>query len=694
MTKDNEGIWSVTLGPVAPDIYPYAFVVDGVTVMDNNNPFYFENERFKASMVDITGDTPLIHAIREVPHGTVNYDYYDSEVLGTTGRLVVYTPPGYDAAPDRRYPVFYLISGTTDTEETYFKVGRANFILDNLIAQGLAQEMIVVMPYGNPAAYFAPDDPRGNEAGNRLNEDFLQVMMPYVEANYRTINDAEQRAIGGFSRGGNQGLTIGMNHLDKFSYLCSYASFAGNVVDFETSFSRFIQNPAQTNKRIHLFWLGLGTEDFLYEPAKLFMDKLEKNGIATQTMITGGGHTWMNAKLYLAESAKLLFQPQEETQKEQLMENATLPEQKKEPAEENPEIMAGVRAVVMQEYPVSPEVHANRSATFRFHAPEATNVELNAQFLSENLPMTKDEKGLWSVTTSPIAPDLYPYCFVVDGVSVADPNNPMIFPNERFKNSLADIPGVQPSIYAMQQVPRGRINYRFYASKTLQDTRPLVVYTPPGYDPLGQRKYPVLYLIHGATDTHETWFKVGRIHSILDNLIAAGKAEPMIVVMPYANPNLTYAGKPNTAISSPFNYSEELIGEVIPYVEQHYAVQAEPSARAVAGFSRGGSQTLQIGLGHPEIFHYVCPLAPAVNEERIAEYFGNGTYASPELLKNNLRLLWLGCGTDDFLYEGSLSFARKMEELGVPHEKMYPPGGHTWMNCRLFFHEITQKLFK
>lgn len=308
MSRDEKGLWSVTLGPIEPDIYPYAFIVDGVTVMDDNNPFYFENERFKASLLDIKGDKPLIHSIQDVPHGTVNYDYYKSDVLGTTGRVLVYTPPGYYEDSNKKYPVFYLISGTTDTEETYFKVGRANFIFDNLIAQGLAKPMIVVMPYGNPAAYFDAADPRAKDANLRLNEDFVNVMMPFIEKNYRTINNAENRAIGGFSRGGNQAQTIGMNNLDKFSYLCSYSSFAGAVTDFETTFKHIVQDPEQTNKRINLYWLGVGTDDFLYDRAKLFMDKLEKNGIKTTTMITGGGHTWMNAKLYLNESAKLLFQ--------------------------------------------------------------------------------------------------------------------------------------------------------------------------------------------------------------------------------------------------------------------------------------------------------------------------------------------------------------------------------------------------
>ena len=147
MEKGEQGIWSVTVGPIEPDIYPYSFKVDGITVMDPANEAYFPNERFKASLVDIPGDEPLVHALQDVPHGTITYEYYPS-VEGTTGSLVVYTPPGYDEDTDKDYPVFYLISGTTDTEETWFKVGKANLILDNLIAQGKAEPMIIVMPYG------------------------------------------------------------------------------------------------------------------------------------------------------------------------------------------------------------------------------------------------------------------------------------------------------------------------------------------------------------------------------------------------------------------------------------------------------------------------------------------------------------------------------------------------------------------
>src|SRR5690606_31233128 len=144
MIKDSIGIWRVTVGPVIPDIYSYNFVVDGVRVMDPANEYFFPNERFKSSLLDVPGFTPLISSVRNVPHCSVNYEYYTS-VEGTTGTVLVYTPPGYDKNSSEKYPVFYLISGTTDTEEAFFKVGNANFILDNLIAEGKAKPMIVVM---------------------------------------------------------------------------------------------------------------------------------------------------------------------------------------------------------------------------------------------------------------------------------------------------------------------------------------------------------------------------------------------------------------------------------------------------------------------------------------------------------------------------------------------------------------------
>jgi hypothetical protein len=175
MQKDSVGVWNVTVGPIQPDIYPYSFNVDGVTVMDPANVAFFPNERFKASLVDVPGDTPLVHSMRNVPHGTVTYEYYPS-VEGSTGNMVVYTPPDYNKDASGKYPVFYLTSGTTDTEETFYKVGRTNLILDNLIAEGKAKPMIIVMPYGNPMARIAEQTgrPKPGDIMGRDSEDAIK----------------------------------------------------------------------------------------------------------------------------------------------------------------------------------------------------------------------------------------------------------------------------------------------------------------------------------------------------------------------------------------------------------------------------------------------------------------------------------------------------------------------------------------
>lgn len=318
MTKDSIAIWSVTVGPIQPDIYPYSFKVDGITVMDPANVDFFPNERFKASLVNIPGDKPLMHAIRNVPHGTITYEYYPS-IEGSTGYLVVYTPPGYTKDASKKYPVYYLISGTTDTEEDFFKVGKVNFIMDNMIAEGKAKPMIIVMPYGNPAARIAEqtNGPKPNDVMNRDSEDavkrlkyfetdLITKVIPYVESNYRVIANADNRAIGGFSRGGGQTLRSAFNNMGTFAYVCSYASYI-SPSELGNNYGELVNNPAKTNSQLKLLWSGIGTEDFLYKGTTDFNTYLMDHNIKLITYETDGGHTWMNVKKYLNQTLPLLF---------------------------------------------------------------------------------------------------------------------------------------------------------------------------------------------------------------------------------------------------------------------------------------------------------------------------------------------------------------------------------------------------
>lgn len=331
----------------------------------------------------------------------------------------------------------------------------------------------------------------------------------------------------------------------------------------------------------------------------------------------------------------------------------------------------------------SPDVHPDHSITFRYFSRNAQKVTLSGEFLASPVALKKDTSGTWSVTIPPVKPDIYPYSFRVDSVQIADPNNTYIFANERFKRSIVDVPGDQPLIHSLQNVPHGKINYHYYNSTTLGTTRTLVVYTPPGFNPNGKIKYPVLYLIHGGSDTEETWTKVGRTNLIADNLIAQGKAKPMIIVMPYAN----VAPAPREA------FTKDMVNDIIPFIEGRYPVMKESKSRAIAGFSVGGGQTLNIGLTHPDRFAYICSYAPYTATEEFKTNFSNWA-PDAETLNRQVKLFTISVATEDFLYESVKQNIAMFRDRNLKLQTLIVPGGHTWMNCRLYLANTLQQLFK
>lgn len=331
----------------------------------------------------------------------------------------------------------------------------------------------------------------------------------------------------------------------------------------------------------------------------------------------------------------------------------------------------------------SPDVHADNSITFRYFSPTAKHVVLNGEFLSKPIALQKDSVGIWTVTVPPVVPDIYPYSFWVDSVETADPSNTYIFTNERFKRSIVEVSGGQPLIHSLKDVPHGKISYRYYTSRTLNRTRQLLVYTPPGFNPDQKNKYPVLYLIHGGSDTEETWTKVGRAHLIADNLIAAGKARPMIIVMPYGNV------RPSTMA----DFTKDVVNDIIPFIEANYPVVADSKGRAVAGFSVGGGQTLNIGLTNPDKFSYICSYAPYTETEEFRKNFSNWS-PNAKTLNGQLKLFSISVGTEDFLYERVKKNIADFQAKGLNLETYIVPGGHTWMNCKLFLAKSMEQLFK
>lgn len=350
----------------------------------------------------------------------------------------------------------------------------------------------------------------------------------------------------------------------------------------------------------------------------------------------------------------------------------------------------------------SPEVNPDRTVTLRFHAPEATTVDLVGEITLGKGPqrMAKGEDGVWTITVGPLPPEIWSYNFRIGGVEVPDPSNPSIKPvPPGFPiASFVEVPGATPAFYDTRAVPHGEVRIVMYESKALGVTRFLWIYTPPGYDE-SRVKYPVLYLLHGNGEAQNGWVMNGRANIILDNLIAEGKARPMLVVMPQGHA-LQAAGvgpfvrlTSETQMYSP-RFPKDLLGDVIPLVERKFRVLADADHRAIAGLSMGGGQALTIGLKHPELFHYVLGYSAAVGMQfmNADEEFGN-VLANPAEANAKLRLLWISCGKQDFLYAANRHLADILKAKGVKLTYRETEGAHVWSVWRNNLNDSAPLLF-
>lgn len=364
-------------------------------------------------------------------------------------------------------------------------------------------------------------------------------------------------------------------------------------------------------------------------------------------------------------------------------------------------LLVGVREGLAQAPPpppplVSPEVRPDRTVTFRFRAPNAKEALLNLEGVP-NRPMRKDEQGVWTITTEPIERDYYGYGFDVDGTSVIDPSNAAVIPNLLHKGSVLHVPGPATLPWEDADIPRGTLHRHFYTSGVVGDRRDFYVYTPAGYDASASGKaYPVLYLLHGFSDDASGWTAVGRAHVILDNLIAQGKAKPMLVVMPlgYGAPEFVTRGFGvfhDVALRQK-NYDrfrEALLSEVIPQVESAYRVGKDRESRAIAGLSMGGSESLLVGLNTLDRFAWIGAFSSGgLPEEFDATFPALDAKASPKP-----RLLWIACGTDDRLIDINRKLHAWLDAKGVKHTMTETPGAHTWMVWRRNLAAFTPLLF-
>ena len=316
MVKGDDGVWSATIGPLPPEIWSYNFRVQGIDVTDPSNPAIKPTPpgQVMSSFVEVPGDTPAFYDSRAVPHGDVRMMLYESNSMGVTRWLWVYTPPGYDQSTTR-YPVLYLLHGNGEAQNGWVMNGRANIILDNVIADRQAVPMIVVMPQGHAlqGAGVGPLERIPGETqmfSDRFPKDLLEEVMPLVEKRYRTASGADQRAIAGLSMGGGQALTIGLANTERFHYVLGFsAAIGGQFASSEPTLQTARRSSALINSRLKLLWISVGRQDFLYQANKQFSDALTAAGVKVTYRETEGAHVWSIWRKNLNETLPLLFRP-------------------------------------------------------------------------------------------------------------------------------------------------------------------------------------------------------------------------------------------------------------------------------------------------------------------------------------------------------------------------------------------------
>ncbi len=341
---------------------------------------------------------------------------------------------------------------------------------------------------------------------------------------------------------------------------------------------------------------------------------------------------------------------------------------------------------------VSPEILSDHRVTFRIKAPNAHEVQVRGQWAKEPLPMALGDNGVWSATSAPIDGGVWEYSLVVDGVTMIDPGNTWIKPMREPRTSILDLPSTPPMPWDFQDVRHGTVHQHDYQSKALGVQRSISVYTPPGYETSPDTTYPLLVLQHGSGDNQLTWVAHGKAHWIFDNLIAAGKAKPMVVVMLFGHqpPPAVPVPEAHRWASQLDAFQRELFEDALPLVESLYRVSHDRKDRAITGLSMGGGQSLSIGLANLDRFSWIGAFSAAPPDNDLVK----AALSDAAATNAKLKLLWIAIGKEDFLLAKNQTFEASLTEHGIHHEFQITDGGHAWPVWRRYLTAFVPLLFQ
>lgn len=607
----------------------------------------------------------------EIPHGKLDSIRYFSKTVDTVRKAFVYTPPGFNKK--QKYPVLYLLHGIGGDEKEWLNGGHPQDILDNLYADGRLEPMIVVLPNGramkNDRAtgnIMAPDKV---QAFANFEKDLLNDLIPFVEKKYPALTDREHRAIAGLSMGGGQSLNFGLGNLDKFAWVGGFSS-APNTRRPE----ELVPDPARARQQLKLLWISCGDNDGLIGFSKRTHEYLYEHEVPHIYYIEPGVHDFKVWKNGLYMFSQFLFRP---------VDPATFPSF----------TVLGTPASTNIRSAKYPQILPDNRVMFRIKAPEANAVQID---LGRKYDMLKDTGGYWVLTTDTISPGFHYYSLLIDKVALADPASESFYGMGRQASGI-EIPFTEGAYYAERDVPHGDVRIKRYYSPVTNSWRRFYVYTPPGYDSNTAAQYPVLYILHGGGEDERGWASQGRTDLILDNLIAAGQARPMLVVMPDAN--LGAGGFTGSGIESSLRmFERELKQAIIPFVEKNFRVLTDAKSRALAGLSLGGLHTLYTGLNNTSLFSYLGVFSsgwimPMMNKTADDQY--NLMKANKDGINRNLSSLWIAMGgKEDIAYNNCKAMLAKFDELGIRYVYSEYPGGHTWPVWRNNLYNFARVLFR
>lgn len=607
-----------------------------------------------------------------IPTGKLDTIQYASKTVGTSRKALVYTPPGF--SKKKKYPVLYLLHGIGGDEKEWLRGGNPQRILDNLYADSKLEPMIVVMPNGRA---MKDDRATGNvmapdkvAAFATFEQDLLTDLIPFIEKKYPTLTDREHRAIAGLSMGGGQSLNFGLGNLDKFAWVGGFSS-APNTKKPE----ELLPDPEAARQKLKLLWLSCGDDDWLISFSKRTHDYLFEHDVPHVYYVEPGVHDFKVWKNGLYMFSQMLFKP---------VDVASLPRY----------TVLGTPASTNIRSAKYPQILPDHRVIFRTKAPNAQKVQVD---LGKKYSMTRDTAGYWTATTDSIGEGFHYYSLLVDDVALADPASETFYGMGRMASGI-EIPFRKGGYYALRDVPHGDIRIKRYLSKATNSWREMYVYTPPGYD-ASTDKYPVLYLLHGGGEDHRGWGTQGKANLILDNLIADGKAKPMLIVM--MDGNLGGPMGPGSLATTGDGFLRQFENELkqgaIPFVESTYRVQADAAHRALAGLSMGGIQTLYAGVKNSDMFSSLGVFSSGwfANNNALSGPHYEFAKANAPAINKNLKHFWISMGgEEDIAFKNCKIMLSKYDELGIKYQYSEYPGGHTWPVWRHDLFGFAQLLFQ